>query len=344
MKSPFHISGLVLSMGEILLRMIPDEEGAWLRTQQIPFSLGGAELNVATDLAHWEIPSRYFTAMPDNTLSWQILGFLKEKKMDISSVHLGSGRLGIFYLTQGTDMKNDSLIYDRARSTFSQLRTGMIDWETVLQGVSWLNFSAISPGISQDAADLCEEALIEASKLNISISMDLNYRAKLWQYGKNPDQIVPKLLPYCDLIMGNIWSIEKMAGLKSCPKIPHSGERKDYETLGLLYSEMVTEQYPNCQVVANTFRFEEEKKIQYYASLYENKEIHHSREYQTDSFIDKVGSGDCFMAGLIYGYYQEWDPQRILDYATAAAFDKLFIKGDATTSHPQEIQKRIEWK
>jgi len=240
-------------------------------------------------------------------------------------------------------MKNDDLVYDRSRSSFSQLRTGMIDWEKAFEGVSWFHVSAISPGISQHAADICEEAMIEASKLNISISIDLNYRAKLWHYGKSPEQVIPKLLPYCQVIMGNIWALDKMAGLKSPPKIPQETEKRTYEEISLMFSGLVSEQYPNCKVVANTFRFEEGNKIRYYASLYENEDIIFSKEYASDSYEDKVGSGDCFMAGLIYGYYQEWDSKEVLDFATAAAYDKLFIKGDSTTSLPEDIIKRMEW-
>jgi 2-dehydro-3-deoxygluconokinase len=344
MKKPFNISGSVLSLGEILLRMIPDADGEWLRKRELPFSLGGAELNVATNLALWNLKTKYFTAMPDNGLTEQILRFLETRGLDISSVFLGGDRLGLFYLTQGKDMKHDALIYDRALSSFSELKTGIIDWAKVLEGVSWLHISAISPGISQRAAYLCEEALIEASKMNITISMDMNYRAKLWQYGKAPEKILPRLLAHCHLVMGNIWALEKMAGLKSAPRIPNSGHKKDYEEICLMYSERMVEEFPNCRTVANTFRFEEGSHIRYFASLFEEDKMFYSQEYQSDNFEDKVGSGDCFMAGLIYGYYQNLDSPLVLDFATAAAFDKLFIKGDSTTSLPEDIQKRIKWK
>jgi 2-dehydro-3-deoxygluconokinase len=178
-----NMSGAVLTFGELLLRITPDADGDWLNENRLPFYIAGAELNVASALALWGIPVKYFTAVPDNGMSTQILTHLNKKNIDTTAVYHGGKRLGLFYLTKGSDMKNDALIYDRANSAFAELTPGIINWERVFEGVSWFHFSAICPAISKQTAELCEEALIAASKLNITISIDLNYRAKLWQYG-----------------------------------------------------------------------------------------------------------------------------------------------------------------
>ena len=149
----------VLCFGELLLRLSPDTEGEWLTDNLMPVFMGGAELNVATALAKWEAPVKYCTALPDNILSKQILHILSEKKIDISSVILSGDKIGIYYLPQGTDIKSQGVIYDRASSSFSQLNKNTIDWDSVLEDVTWFHFSAICPAISHEIAGVCEEAL-----------------------------------------------------------------------------------------------------------------------------------------------------------------------------------------
>src|SRR5579859_5214049 len=150
--------GKVLTFGELLLRISPDEEGQWLKENQFPFFIAGAELNAATALALWGIPTKYVTALPDNGMVRQIVGFEEQQGIEMS-VHYHGSRLGLYFLTKGRDLKNDALIYDRFHSAFSELRPGMIDWEKEFDGVSWFHFSAICPAISQHIADVCEEAL-----------------------------------------------------------------------------------------------------------------------------------------------------------------------------------------
>lgn len=338
-KSP---QGKILSFGELLLRICPDAGGEWLNDNQLPFFIGGAELNVATALALWDLPSAYFTALPSNAMSKQIADYLQQKKVDASSVFTTGDRIGLYYLTRGKDIKNNALIYDRAGSAFATLKPGQVDWDKVLDGVSWFHFSAICPAISQDAADVCLEVLETASAKNITISIDLNYRSKLWKYGKEPIDIMPKLAGYADLMMGNIWAAEMMLGIPIAPDIHESGQKSIYLKEALQTSESIMAQYPKCKAVANTFRFDAGKGIEYYTALYTGDKLYNSNQYDTDEVIDKVGSGDCFMAGLIYGFYNNLDPRQTLEFATAAAYTKLFIEGDATNKTVEEIIKAIK--
>ncbi|AMR33614.1 carbohydrate kinase [Mucilaginibacter sp. PAMC 26640] len=336
-------TGSVLTFGEMLLRLCPDAGGSWLGNEQLPFHVGGAELNAASALALWQVPTRYFTALPANGLSDQLISYVNKRNIDTSAIHLGSGRLGLFYLTKGKDMKHDAVIYDRAGSAFAELTSGIINWDEVLKGVSWFHFSAICPALTQQTANLCEEVLKAASKKNITISLDLNYRAKLWQYGKQPNQVMPALAKYCTLIMGNVWAAEKLLKVPVTPEMHESGQKSIYLKEALLSSETIIKEFPNCKAVANTFRFDEGNGIRYYTTLYTDNKFYNSAEYSSDFVTDKVGSGDCFMAGLIYGFYNHLSPQETLDYATAAAFTKLFIAGDATTSTITEVQNAIKY-
>ena len=334
--------GKILSFGELLLRITPDADGEWLNNNQLPFYVGGAELNVATALALWDLPSKYFTALPNNGLSAQIINGLQKKNIDTSPVFYGDGRLGLYFLTTGQDLKHDALIYDRADSAFSHLKPGMIDWDEVLKDVSWFHFSAICPAINQNVADVCLEVLEAASKKGITISVDLNYRSKLWKYGKTPVEVMTGLAKYCDLIMGNVWAAETMLGISVEPNIHESGQKSIYLKEALKTSESIIEQYPKCKAVANTFRFDSSADINYYTTLYTNGEFYNSKEYETTQVTDKVGSGDCFMAGIIYGFYNSADPVEILEFATAAAFEQLFVKSDATDKTITDIKNAMK--
>jgi 2-dehydro-3-deoxygluconokinase len=329
----------VLCFGEMLLRLSPDTEGNWISGNSMPVHIGGAELNVATALARWQQPSAYCTAIPDNYLSKQLAGYLEQINIDASPVQYCGNRLGLYYLPQGLDVKNAGVIYDRAGSSFAELQPGVIDWDKVLRDVHWFHFSAVAPSLSQSAADVCKEAVLAARAKGITVSLDLNYRAKLWQYGKQPADIMPGLAGHCNLIMGNVWAADTMLNIPMDPDLKKKDKKELYVQQAKETSEAIFREFPNCNTVANTFRFDHAGHIQYYTALYSWGKMYVSKEYKTDSVIDKVGSGDCFMAGLIYGHLQQLDAQQIIEFATAAAFKKLFIKGDATTSTVEEIKQ-----
>jgi 2-dehydro-3-deoxygluconokinase len=337
---------MVLSFGELLLRICPDTDGEWLERNNLSFYVGGAEANVATALALWGIPSAYCTAVPNNLMTMQILSDLQKKGVDVSRVIHGGQRLGLYFLPKGKDLKNAGVIYDRDHSAFAELKPGMVNWEKVLDGVRWLHFSAISPALNSRVATVCEEALREASARHITISVDLNYRAKLWQYGASPEEVMPGLVKYCDVVMGNLWAAEKMLGVPvDAKEIHEKSEKKDYLRHARVTSEKIMERFPKVNIVANTFRFDKGATgIHYYTTLFSGKELYSSAHYEAEKILDKVGSGDCFMAGLIYGLYRERLLPETLEFATAAAFLKLFIASDATDQKAGEIEKYLKEK
>ncbi|WP_347158601.1 sugar kinase [Pontibacter chitinilyticus] len=333
--------GKILSFGELLLRICPDSDGHWLEKNHLPFYVGGAEANVATALALWGVPSAYFTALPNNPLAGQLVSYLQSRGIETDKIHFGGERVGLYYLTKGHDLKHTAVIYDRAGSAFAGLTPGTIDWEKVFEGISWFHFSAICPALTEEVAVVCEEALREATRRGITISLDLNYRAKLWKYGKDPVEVMPSLAKYCHLIMGNIWAAHTMLGTALNEELIAEREKEALLAHARQTSEEIIHRFPACHTVANTFRFDHKEGIRYYTTLYTDGQLFVSQEYQVDAIVDKVGSGDCFMAGLIYGTYQQLAPQQTLAFATAAAFNKLFIESDATTSTVAAIQKTI---
>jgi 2-dehydro-3-deoxygluconokinase len=331
----------ILSFGEVLLRICPDAQGSWLNNNSLPFYVGGAELNVATALALWKVPSAYLTALPDNLITRQLMDYVEARGVDTSAFQLLGDRVGLYYLHKGKDLKNAGVIYDRAHSSFSTLKPGVINWDEIFKDVSWFHFSAICPALTQDVADVCEEALKAASERNITVSLDLNYREKLWKYGKDPLAVMPALAKYCTVIMGNIWAAEKMLGIAIDEELVHTREKPGLLKQAEKTSLELLNQFPNCKVVANTFRFDENLGIRYYTTLYTEGKLHVSTEYTAEKIVDKVGSGDCFMAGLIYGFYLKKDAPEILEFATAAAYSKLFIESDATNIGVEEIKTHL---
>ena len=333
--------GKVLNFGELLLRICPDGDGEWLKENKLPFYVGGAELNVATALALWDIPSAYFTALPENFMAEQLIAYIDSCKIDTSRIHHGGDRIGLYYLPKGKDLKNAGVIYDRANSAFASLQIGTIDWDKVLDGITWFHFSAICPALNQTAADVCLEAVKAASAKGITISIDLNYRAKLWQYGKQPIEIIPQLVQYADLVMGNIWAAEKMLGIPVAENIEKLDGQATYLEQAKTTSAAIVKQYSKCKWVANTFRFDQQQGIKYYTTLYTDGQQLVSKEFNAEKILDKVGSGDCFMAGLIYGLYQNNQPLATLNFATAAAFNKLFIPSDCTTATVAAVKQTL---
>jgi len=339
------MQGKVLSFGELLLRICPDIEQNWIEQHQLPFYVGGAELNVATALALWNVPSSYLSAVPQNAICESIDQYLQRKNIDTTSMQWTGDRLGIYYLPKGKDLKNAAVIYDRAHSSFASLKIGSIDWHQVFADVKWFHFSAICPAISQEVADLCLEAVQVAQEKGIFVSLDLNYRSKLWKYGKAPKEVMPEIAKHCNLIMGNIWAAHQMLDTKLDGQfLTQDSGYKDEDLLAqaLETSQEIIATYPRCQYVANTFRFDYQLKgIRYYTTLFDKDNLIRSKEYISEDILDKVGSGDCFMAGLIYGLYSNLPPKETLEFATLAAFDKLFIASDATTSTVEDIKKRM---
>lgn len=325
----------VLGYGEILIRLSPKLGGEWLREANVPAYVGGAELNTVTALANWGIDVAYCTALPNNFLAEEIKLYLENKKIDTSRILTNGQRIGIYLLPQGKDMKSEGVIYDRDNSAFALLSPNTIDWSVILEDTSWLHISAISPALSADAAALTLEIVKAASERNIKISIDLNYRARLWQYGKKPIEIMPEITQYASLIMGNIWSANALLGISLDEKVASNEATKDdYLGHAECTAREIRLKFPKCEAVANTFRFDfKQSGIEYYTTFFVDEQQYVSPHFYRETIVDKIGSGDCFMAGLIYGTLHKLPPQSIVNYATSAAICKLNELGDATNQN-----------
>lgn len=327
----------IFSFGEILLRYALPMEQNWLQGANINAYLGGAEMNVAVALANWGETVKYCSVVPDNYLGNQLIRDLENAQIDASAVLKKGDRVGVYYVPEGEDTKNAGVFYDRANSAFSQLKVGQIDWETVLDGCDWFHFSAIAAALNHDVTAVCHEALQMAEKKGLRISLDLNYRSKLWQYVASPVAIMQPLAAYCDVVMGNVWAANTLLGVPLGDAEKDRFHQENCLTQAHQTAQILFETYPKIKTVANTYRFTEGENVHYYATLHDKKQDFCSSIFETNQVIDKVGSGDCFMAGLIYGLRQDFNYQEIIDFSAAAAFGKLQEKGDATKQKLADI-------
>jgi len=331
----------IACLGEFLLRMSPELPATWMQQASMPVYLGGAEFNVAAALSHWQHPVKYISALPENSMADDVLREMQRMGIDTSAIQRIGNRIGIYFLPQGADLKNAGVIYDRAGSSFATLQPGSIDWNNLLSDCELFHFSAISPALNATAARICKEAVEAAAALGLTISVDLNYRNKLWKYGTAPKEVMPELIQHCSIVMGNIWSAAELLGAPLDNSLIASKTKAAYLQQATITAAYIHELAPSCSWVANTFRFDQQDSIQYYATLDTRDSQVVSNEWQIQHIIDRVGSGDCFMAGLLHSWVQQSDIADAVNLAAAAAVGKLQEKGDFTRQTLDSIHQKM---
>ena len=284
----------VLCFGELLLRVSPAHNYHMGDGQPFLLFIGGAEANVATALSGWGVPVKYCTTLPCNFMAGHILDYLRLKGIDTSSVRYGGNRVGLYFLERGADLKG-KMVYDRAGSSFSELKTGIIDWDKELHDVSWFNLTAISPALNNNVAAVCLEAVKAAARKNIAVSLDLNYRSHLWKYVETPIDVMTGLAKYCDVIMGNIWSANSLLGIPVDADIHQQASKQAYLNHAEKTSLAIMQMFPKCSTVANTFRFDSDGQyLRYYTSLYTGAKHYHSPEFSCAAVVDRSGKWRLF--------------------------------------------------
>ena len=319
----------ILSFGELLLRLSAAGETFLGEGNGVSVFAGGSEANVAASLAQWGVPCSYMSRVPDNDLSQQAVQMLSQLGVDTSPCLLEGDRLGLYFLLSANGLSKGEVVYDRKYSAFSQLEPGSIDWNKVLEGYTWFHWSALTPALNESLAAVCQEALEAANRKGLTVSVDLNYRNRLWNYGKDPIDVMPELLQYCDVVMGNIWAANKMLGTSVSAALTRDTNPEIYFKHAKESAQEVFTLLPKCKHIAYTFRFMDSATHNLLYGTYHTKEADFiSSINETNEVIDRIGSGDAFMAGLIYALTESKSGQEIIDTATAAGFKKLFVKGD----------------
>tara|TARA_R110001592_G_scaffold48061_1_gene151709 strand:- start:2672 stop:3712 length:1041 start_codon:yes stop_codon:yes gene_type:complete len=331
----------VVTFGEIMLRLAPQEFLRFSQANSFDVVYGGGESNVAVSLANYGIPVDFVTRLPKNDIGECALMEMRKRGVNTQNIIFGGDRLGIYFLETGAVSRGSKVVYDRAHSAISEIEPGMIDWAKVFEGAGWFHWTGITPAISQGAADACLEAVKVARSMGITISTDLNYRAKLWNYGGDREAIMTELTSYCDIILGNEEDAEKHFDIK--PEgldITTQGEHVKAEAFLSVCKQMM-KKFPKAKKVITTLRGSISASHNTWAGvLYDGTTLFKTREYQITDIVDRVGGGDSFMGGLIYGLltYPE-DDQNALNFAVAASCLKHTIKGDANLVTVDEVNK-----
>ena len=314
------------------------------QARQFDATFGGGEANVAVSLANYGIDAAFVTRLPDNDIAKSCLKDLRSYGVDTSRIIFGGDRLGIYFLETGAVARPSKVVYDRAGSSIATVQPGMIDWKKVFEGADWVHWTGITPALSQGAADVCLEAVRAANALGVTVSCDLNYRKNLWKYGKSAGEVMPALVEGCDIILGNEEDADKVFGIK--PEgfdVTATGgaiDQRRFQSVG----EQLMKRFPRAKKVIITLRGSINANHNTWGGvLWDGKTLYESPRYDITHIVDRVGGGDSFMGGLIYGLLSfPGDDQRALNFAVAASCLKHTIFGDYNQVTVAEVENLMK--
>lgn len=329
-----------LSMGELMLRLKSPNHERLFQSSSFEASFGGGEANVAVSLANYGLNSGFVSAIPDNMIGNAAIRELRGFGVETSAVLRTGNRLGIYFLETGANQRPSSVVYDRANSSIAEVDPAAYDWDAVLKGARWLHITGITPALSESAATLSIEAVMAAKEAGLTVSCDFNFRGKLWKYGKSAPEVMTELVKYVDVGIANEEDCQKCLGIGVGEVNVESGELDllKYEKL----TEKVMSEFPNLSVLAVTLRESlSADRNAWSACLRDKQNFHVSRRYDITDIIDRVGGGDSFASGLIYGLNSFEDHQQALEFAVAASCLKHSIPGDFNRVTVAEVNKLL---
>jgi 2-dehydro-3-deoxygluconokinase len=330
-----------VTFGEIMLRLAPPGFERFLQSPQFLATFGGGEANVAVALAGFGMPAAYVTVLPPaNPIADAVIAQLRGFGVDTSKILRAKGRMGVYYVEAGANQRPSKVVYDRDGSSIALAKPGDIDWDAVFAGAGWFHITGITPALSASAAALALESVGKAREKGLTVSCDLNYRKNLWKYGKSAVEVMRELVRFVDIGIANEEDCQMALGIKSESDV-HSGELNVAEYRKL--AEKVTSEFPNLKALAITLR--ESKSASHNgwsACLYNGKDFLVSRHYEITHIVDRVGGGDCFAGGLIYGLQSLDGHQEALEFAVAASCLKHSIPGDFNRFNVDEVKNLLK--
>ncbi len=326
-----------LTFGEIMLRLKAPGHERFFQSPMLEATFGGGEANVAVSLANFGEDVAFMTVLPDNVIGEACIRELRGFGVDTSKIMKSNARMGIYFLEAGANQMPSKVVYDRADSAIAKAKVGDIDWDSVFEGVDWFHITGITPAISESAMALSLESVKAAKQKGITVSCDLNYRKNLWKYGKNAAEVMSELVKYVDVAIANEEDCQKSLGFKVDANVT-GGEldTKNYEKL----SNDVLEAYPNLKMIAITLRQSVSADINGWAACLNDREkFYLSKHYDMRDIIDRVGGGDSFCGGLIYGLNNYDNHQDALEFAVAASCLKHSVIGDFNRVSVGDVEK-----
>ena len=325
-----------ITFGEIMLRLKPPNWERFFQSPLLEASFGGGEANVAVGLARFGLNVAYVSVIPNNPIGDACVKELRRQGVDTSLIVRKGNRLGIYFLEAGANQRPSKVIYDRSHSAIAEVKPGDINWDKVFDGVSWFHISGITPAISLSASELSLEAVKKAREKGITISYDLNFRKKLWKYRRSAPEVMSELVKYVDIVVGNEEDCQKSLGVKVDIDV-ESGklQAEKYKEL----TDKILSLYPNIQKIAITLRESYSANYNGWSAVLNNREeFLISKKYEIHNIIDRVGGGDTFAAGLIYGFNNLHSDREALEFAVAASCLMHSIPGDLPLLSVEEVK------
>ena len=326
----------VITFGEIMLRLKAPGREKFLQSAELEATFGGGEANVAVSLSNYGMDAAFVTVLPENDIADACIAELRKFGVDTSMIVRGGNRIGVYFLEAGSVQRPSKVIYDRSNSAISEAKPGDIDWDKVFDGAKWFHITGITPAISESARLLAMESVKAAAERGITISCDFNFRKKLWKYGKTATEVMPELVNYVNVGIANEEDCQKSLGISIDADV-ESGhlDVSKYEAL----SNKVLEQFPSLTCMAITLR--ESKSADHNgwsACINDRKGFYLSKKYEMTHIIDRVGGGDSFAGGLIYGLNNYDNPEDALNFAVAASCLKHTISGDFNRVNVKDVE------
>ncbi|HHV00211.1 MAG TPA: sugar kinase [Bacteroidales bacterium] len=332
----------ILTFGEIMLRLSTERYERFSQASSFNATFGGGEANVAVSLANFGLNVDFVTRLPDNDIGQACLMDLRRYNVGTSRIITGGERLGIYFIETGAVARGSKVIYDRSHSSISEIKPGMLNWDEIMEGARWFHWTGITPAISEGAAEVCREAIETANRKGATVSVDLNYRKKLWKWGKKASEVMPDLVTGCDIILGNEEDADKVFGIHPDGVDVLRGNIKAsaYESV----CRQIKARFPRANKVVITLRGSINANHNTWGGvLFDGNKFLESRNYEITHIVDRVGGGDSFMAGLIYGLIRfPGDDQFALDFAVAASCLKHTIHGDYNLVSVGEVENLMK--
>lgn len=334
----------VVTFGEIMLRLSTPGYERFMQARSFNATFGGGEANVAVSLANYGIDAEFISRLPKNEIADTCIAELNRYGVKTNNIVRGGERMGIYFLETGAVARPSKVIYDRAHSSISTIDPDEINWEKLLEGVEWFHWTGITPALSQSAADACLKAVRAANKIGVTVSCDLNYRKNLWKYGKSPSEVMPALVECCDVILGNEEDAEKVFGIKPKGFDSHATGGHIESAAFRSVCEQLVEKFPRAKKIIITLRGSINANHNTWSGvLFDGKKLFESKRYDITHIVDRVGGGDSFMGGLIYGLltYPQ-DDGLALEFAVAASCLKHTIYGDFNLVTVAEVENLMK--
>lgn len=329
----------VVTFGEIMVRLGAPDYLKLIQANRFDVSYAGAEANVAVSLANYGLETDYITCLPDNPIAERCIMDLRGHKVGVDHIQRTGKRMGILYLETGSNARPSKVFYDREDSSIATVVLGSIDWKEILKDATWFHWTGITPALSANAAAECLKAIKTANELGVTVSCDINYRGNLWKYGKTAAEVMPEMVAGSDIILGNEEDCEKVFGIK--PKDFDAAKTNGNvdQSSFLSVCQQMMERFPRCKKIVVTLRGAINANHNTWGGvLYNGKELIESHRYDITDIVDRVGGGDSFMGGLIFGLLHYKDDRKTLEFATAASCLKHTLKGDYNWVTVQEVE------